>query len=57
MKGYVVFNVEKIEGLPDHYYATPPALTTEERDARWMRSLQRPMPMRQSCPQQAIRDS
>ncbi|AUQ99925.1 ArdC family protein [Phaeobacter inhibens] len=24
MKGYSVFNVEQIEGLPDHYYAEPP---------------------------------
>lgn len=23
MKGYTVFNVEQIEGLPDHYYAKP----------------------------------
>lgn len=24
MKGYSVFNVEQIEGLPEHYYAEPP---------------------------------
>ena len=24
MKGYTVFNVEQIEGLPDHYYGKPP---------------------------------
>jgi antirestriction protein ArdC len=23
MKGYTVFNVEQIDGLPDHYYAKP----------------------------------
>jgi len=23
MKGYTVFNVEQIDGLPDHYYARP----------------------------------
>lgn len=36
MKGYTVFNVEQIEGLPDHYYAMAeaPALSPEERDAR-----------------------
>lgn len=28
MKGYTVFNVEQIEGLPSHYYATPQANTT-----------------------------
>jgi antirestriction protein ArdC len=35
MKGYTVFNVEQIEGLPDHYYATAaaPALSAEERIA------------------------
>ncbi|MGZ8214515.1 MAG: ArdC family protein [Methylosarcina sp.] len=35
MKGYTVFNVEQIEGLPSHYYAMAeaPALTVEERDA------------------------
>ena len=26
MKGYSVFNVEQIEGLPDHYYAEPPKI-------------------------------
>ncbi|MFN3634361.1 MAG: ArdC family protein [Rhizobium rhizophilum] len=25
MKAYTVFNVEQVEGLPDHYYALPPA--------------------------------
>jgi antirestriction protein ArdC len=36
MKGYTVFNVEQIEGLPAHYTATPePAPeTTEQRDER-----------------------
>ena len=23
LKGYTVFNVEQIEGLPEHYYARP----------------------------------
>jgi antirestriction protein ArdC len=27
MKGYTVFNVEQIEGLPEHYYAKPAATT------------------------------
>lgn len=27
MKGYTVFNVEQIEGLPEHYYGKPPART------------------------------
>jgi antirestriction protein ArdC len=33
MKGYTVFNVEQIEGLPDHYYATAaqPVLAEDER--------------------------
>jgi len=26
MKGYTVFNVEQIEGLPEHYYANPPQI-------------------------------
>tara|TARA_R110000796_G_scaffold45616_43_gene110483 strand:- start:10174 stop:11076 length:903 start_codon:yes stop_codon:yes gene_type:complete len=26
MKGYTVFNVEQIEGLPEHYYDKPPAI-------------------------------
>ena len=36
MKGYTVFNVEQIEGLPDHYYATAvePQLEMSERDNR-----------------------
>jgi len=35
MKGYTVFNVEQIEGLPDHYYAKPEVqLTTVERIER-----------------------
>lgn len=36
MKGYTVFNVEQIDDLPAHYYATaqPPTLTPEERDAK-----------------------
>ena len=35
MKGYTVFNVEQIEGLPEHYYARPEAqLTTVERIER-----------------------
>lgn len=36
MKGYTVFNVEQIDGLPEHYYATatPPALTPEERNQK-----------------------
>jgi antirestriction protein ArdC len=35
MKGYTVFNVEQIEGLPLHYYATatPPRLDANERIA------------------------
>ena len=35
MKGYTVFNVEQIESLPDHYYATAvePALAEGERIA------------------------
>src|SRR5215472_18908732 len=27
MKGYTVFNVEQIDGLPSHYYAQPPVRT------------------------------
>jgi antirestriction protein ArdC len=36
MKGYTVFNVEQIEGLPAHYYATEiePVLAPVQRDAR-----------------------
>jgi antirestriction protein ArdC len=36
MKGYTVFNVEQIEGLPDHYYAMAqaPTLTLAERDEK-----------------------
>ena len=36
MKPYTVFNVEQIEGLPAHYYATatPPTLSQAERNAR-----------------------
>jgi antirestriction protein ArdC len=35
MKGYTVFNVEQIEGLPEHYYAKPELkLTPVERIAR-----------------------
>jgi antirestriction protein ArdC len=32
MKGYTVFNVEQIDGLPDHYYAKPqPRIDTVQR--------------------------
>ncbi|MBS0155194.1 MAG: DUF1738 domain-containing protein [Nitrospira sp.] len=32
MKGYTVFNVEQVEGLPDHYYAKPePRFTSIQR--------------------------
>jgi antirestriction protein ArdC len=32
LKGYTVFNVEQIDGLPEHYYAKPvPRLDTIER--------------------------
>jgi antirestriction protein ArdC len=35
MKGYTVFNVEQIEGLPEHYYAKPvPRIETVQRIAR-----------------------
>ncbi len=35
MKGYTVFNVEQIEGLPEHYYGKPEVrLTTVERNER-----------------------
>lgn len=36
MKGYTVFNVEQINGLPGHYYAKAqaPTLTLEERDGK-----------------------
>jgi antirestriction protein ArdC len=35
MKGYTVFNVEQIEGLPEHYYAKPaPRSETVQRIAR-----------------------
>lgn len=36
LKGYTVFNVEQIEGLPAHYYATAiePPLEPAQRDAR-----------------------
>jgi len=35
MKGYTVFNVEQIEGLPEHYYGKPEVTTTPvERIAR-----------------------
>lgn len=36
LKGYTVFNVEQIEGLPDHFYARaePPAETPPERIER-----------------------
>lgn len=35
MKGYTVFNVEQIEGLPEHYYARPEVqLTPVERNQR-----------------------
>ncbi|MGQ4878888.1 ArdC family protein [Billgrantia sp. LNSP4103-1] len=35
MKGYTVFNVEQIEGLPDHYYRTAgPVLDPVQRIAR-----------------------
>jgi antirestriction protein ArdC len=34
LKGYTVFNIEQIEGLPEHYYATPqPRFTAIERIA------------------------
>jgi len=34
MKGYTVFNVEQIEGLPEHYYSKPtPKMTGPERIA------------------------
>ena len=32
MKGYSVFNVEQIEGLPEHFYAKPePVIDPAER--------------------------
>jgi antirestriction protein ArdC len=31
MKGYIVFNVEQIEGLPDHYYGKPEVRTDSVR--------------------------
>lgn len=31
MKGYTVFNVEQIEGLPEHYYEKPPAIIEPEQ--------------------------
>lgn len=31
MKGYTVFNVEQVEGLPSHFYATAPGLDPVER--------------------------
>jgi antirestriction protein ArdC len=35
MKGYTVFNVEQIDGLPQHFYGQPlPPIHTIERDAR-----------------------
>lgn len=35
MKGYTVFNVEQIEGLPEHFYAKPPPRADQpERNAR-----------------------
>ncbi len=34
MKGYHVFNVEQIDGLPDHYYAKPEALNPLTRSER-----------------------
>src|SRR6202051_1218882 len=35
MKGYTVFNVEQIEGLPEHYYARPaPRTETVQRIKR-----------------------
>ncbi len=35
MKGYTVFNVDQIEGLPAHYYAVADgAVNPGERDAR-----------------------
>ncbi|HTV56937.1 MAG TPA: zincin-like metallopeptidase domain-containing protein [Terriglobia bacterium] len=35
MKGYTVFNVEQIEGLPEHYYAKPAvSLTPVERNTQ-----------------------
>ncbi len=41
MKGYTVFNVEQIEGLPAHYYATavPPTLEPGQRIERAERFL------------------
>ncbi len=40
MKGYTVFNVEQIEGLPEHYYAKPgqPPFTSPEFKLQFDRS-------------------
>lgn len=41
MKGYRVFNVEQIEGLPAHFYATARRFENEgQRDADWLHGLQ-----------------
>ena len=46
MKGYTVFNVEQIEGLPEHYYGKPEVQTTPvERIATPRHSSRRPKPM------------
>ena len=34
MKGYTVFNVEQIEGLPEHYYGKPEVQTTPSSASR-----------------------
>lgn len=33
LRGYTVFNCDQIDGLPDEYRVTPPALPAKERDA------------------------
>ena len=46
MKGYTVFNVEQIEGLPEHYYVKPEMKTTPvERISHAEEFFQRPEPM------------
>ena len=54
MKGYSVFNVEQIDGLPEHYYGKPePRLETLPRNARadafFAREPRRYPPRRRSC--------
>jgi antirestriction protein ArdC len=46
MKGYTVFNVEQIEGLPAHYYAkaTPPTFHRTSATPGWTPFLPRPAP-------------